>query len=32
MNLIRDSTGRKGNHTNRNAVMATQDNFLSNIK
>jgi hypothetical protein len=32
MNLIRDSTGRKGNHTNRNAVMASQDNFLSNIK
>ena len=32
MNLIRDSSGRKGNHSNRNAVMATQDNFLSNIK
>ena len=32
MNLIRDSTGRKGNHSNRNAAMATQDNFLSTIK
>ena len=32
MNLIRDSSGRKGNHSNRNAAMATQDNFLSNIK
>ena len=32
MSLIRDSTGRKGNHTNRTAEMAMQDNFLSNIK
>ena len=32
MSLIRDSTGRKGNHTNRNADMAMEDNFLSNIK
>ena len=32
MSLIRDSTGRKGNHTNRNADTAMQDNFLSNIK
>ena len=31
MNLIRDSTGRKGNHTNRDDLVM-QDNFMSNIK
>ena len=35
MNLVRDSTGRKGNHTFRkgtNAHTVMQDNFLPNIK
>ena len=32
MNLIRDSTGREGNHTTLKAHTVTRDNFLSNIK
>tara|TARA_E500000305_G_scaffold89831_1_gene76956 strand:- start:39 stop:1523 length:1485 start_codon:yes stop_codon:yes gene_type:complete len=32
MNLIRDSTGREGNHTTLKAHKVTRDNFLSNIK
>ena len=35
MNLVRDSTGRKGNHAFRkgtNAHTVMQDNFLPNIK